>query len=133
MIPEVYIHQFTVPTSAIDIRNHVNNLAYLQWCLDAAENHWDKNASEEIKKQFVWYVLHHSINYKAAAFQGEELQIETWATSLEGLRSERHYRIFRIKDKKTLIEAKTLWCLLDAKTLRPTRVPEEIRILFLQK
>jgi len=133
LISEVYIHQFTVPASSIDIRNHVNNLAYLQWCLEAAENHWNRNASEEIKKNFVWYVLHHAIDYKAAAFEGEKLQVETWVASSEGVRSERHYKIFRIKDKKTLIEAKTLWCLLDAKTLRPTKIPEEIRTLFLQK
>lgn len=119
-----------MPASAIDVRDHVNNLAYLEWCLDAAERHWETKANSNMKQTYVWYVLNHNIDYKASAFEGEELQVETWVASIEGVRSERQYKIFRIKDQKTLVEAKTLWCLLDAKTLRPTKIPEEFRTLF---
>ncbi|MEL6811599.1 MAG: thioesterase family protein [Bacteroidota bacterium] len=130
MTSEVFSYTLTVPSSAIDVRNHINNLAYLEWCLRAAEEHWEKNASTEIRNHYVWYVLHHSIDYKAAAFEGEELGVQTWVVSAEGVKSKRQYRIYRTSDKKTLIEAKTLWCLLDAKTLRPAKIPEEIRNLF---
>jgi len=126
----VFTQQFTVPASAIDVREHVNNLTYLDWCLKAAEAHWKQNASAQIQAHYLWYVLHHSIDYKAAAFEGELLEINTWVTSLEGAKSERRYKIFRIKDNKTLIEAKTIWCLLDAKNHRPTKITKEIRTLF---
>jgi acyl-CoA thioester hydrolase len=131
--PEVYSYQLTVPHSAIDERNHVNNLAYLQWCLDAAQQHWERNASEAIRESYVWYVLHHAIDYRASAFEGEEIQVETWVASAEGVKSERRYRIFRKKDEKLLIEAKTIWCLLNADSLKPTKIPSEIRTLFEQK
>lgn len=131
MKPNLFRKKISVPASAIDARNHVNNLSYLQWCLDAAEAHWEAYASPTLKENFVWYVLHHSIDYKNPAFEGEELQIETWVTSAEGVKSERRYKISRILDKKVLIEAKTLWCLLDAKTLKPTKITDEIRNLFL--
>jgi acyl-CoA thioester hydrolase len=127
---EVFTKTIIIPASAIDARNHVNNLSYLQWCLDAAEAHWEYKATEEIKNKYVWYVLHHSIDYKNAAFEGEKVQIETWVVSAEGVKSERHYTITRLRDQKTLVEAKTLWCLLDAKTLKPTKITDEIRNLF---
>ena len=116
--------------SAIDVRGHVNNLKYLEWCLEAAEAHWERNTSPEIRERYVWYVLHHSVDYRASAFEGEQLEARTWVFSAEGVKSERHYRIIRTQDNKTLVEAKTIWCLLDAKSQRPTKITDEIRNLF---
>ena len=127
---EVFSHRFTVPASTIDAQGHVNNLAYLDWCLKAAESHWKQNATTKMIAKYTWYVLHHSIDYKASAFEGEELEINTWVTYAEGVKSERHYRIFRIEDHQTIIEAKTTWCLLNSNTRRPTKITEEIRTLF---
>lgn len=131
MISEVFTKQFIVPSSAIDIRNHVNNLAYMEWCLDIAETHWILRAPKDFQEKYVWFVIHHSIDYKAQAFKGEKLEISTWIEKNEGVKSERRYKIIRIKDNKTLIEAKTVWCLLNVKTLRPTKITEEISTLFL--
>ena len=130
MQTKVFKHRFKVPTSAIDVRNHVNNLTYLQWCLDAAEAHWEKNASEEIRSQYVWYVLNHTIDYKASAFEGDELEIRTWVSYSEGVKSERKYKIINTTTEQVIVEAKTLWCFLDAQSLKPTKIPEEIRNLF---
>ncbi|HPF10456.1 MAG TPA: thioesterase family protein [Flavobacteriaceae bacterium] len=130
MNSQSFTKTFAVPASAIDERNHVNNLSYLQWCLDSAQEHWNDKASPSLKQQYVWYVLHHSIEYKAEAFAGEKLQLVTWVSSADGVRSERHYKIIRLADSKTIVEAKTLWCLLDASTSRPTPITEEIRNLF---
>lgn len=131
MNQQAFTKNFTVQASAIDARNHVNNLSYLQWCLEAAEAHWEQYASKELKETYIWYVLQHTIDYKNAAFEGDELQIETWVSSAEGVKSERNYKITRIKDKKVLVEAKTLWCLLDSRTQKPTKIIEEICNLFL--
>ncbi|MDC8005977.1 thioesterase family protein [Aureisphaera galaxeae] len=130
MSAKVFKHRFKVPSSAIDVRNHVNNLAYLQWCLDAAESHWEQNASEEMRSQYVWYVLNHNIDYKASAFEGDELEIKTWVAYAEGVKSERHYEILNANTGRILVTAKTLWCFLNAKSLKPTKIPEEIRNLF---
>jgi acyl-CoA thioester hydrolase len=129
---EVYRNQLIVPASAIDELQHVNNVTYLQWCLDAAENHWVSKADKRLRKKYVWVVLNHEISYKIAAFEGEKLEIKTWVKKSEGVKSERHYKIVRLSDNKTLVEAKTIWCLLDGKTHRPTKITEEITTLFLQ-
>lgn len=130
MKSEVYFREFVVPTSAIDELDHVNNLVYLQWCLDAAEKHWLKNTTEEIRKKYVWVVMNHQIEYRNPAFEGDRLKIETWITSHKGVRSERAYRITRISDDKIIVEAKTLWCFLDEKTRKPILIPDEIAALF---
>ncbi len=130
MTSEKFTIKIKVPASAIDARNHVNNLSYLQWCLDAAEKHWEAKASASIRELYVWYVLKHSIEYKASAFENEWLEVTTWVSTAEGARSERRYEIYRKSDQRLLVTAKTEWCLLDGKTLKPAKIPAEIRNLF---
>jgi acyl-CoA thioester hydrolase len=130
LISEVFTKELVVPATAIDQRGHVNNLVYLQWCLDIAEAHWTSKTTAEMREKYIWYVLNHQIDYRASAFEGEKLQIETWVNTSTGVKSERHYKITRIKDNKLLVEAKTLWCLLDGKSLRPIKIPSEITNLF---
>ncbi|MEM0517687.1 acyl-CoA thioesterase [Aequorivita flava] len=130
MKTSVYKHRFIVPASAIDELNHVNNVTYLQWCLDTAEEHWISKTTEEQRKENVWVVLNHFISYRNPSFLGEELETQTWIDSYEGVKSERHYKIIRPADGKTIVEAKTLWCFLDGKTFRPTKIPREIGELF---
>lgn len=127
---ETFKQRFIVPASAIDGLNHVNNVIYLQWCLEAAEAHWISKTSEKQRKDYVWVVLNHFISYKSPSFLGEELETHTWIESYEGVKSERHYKIIRPKDGKTIVEAKTLWCFLDGNTFRPTKIPEDIVALF---
>lgn len=119
-----------VPASAIDNLNHVNNVAYLQWCLEAAEAHWISKTTETQREQNVWVVLNHFISYKNPSFLGEELETQTWIDNYDGVKSERHYKIIRPSDNKIIVEAKTLWCFLDANTFRPTKITEEIGTLF---
>lgn len=130
MKSEVYTKEFVVPASAIDDLHHVNNLVYLNWCLEAAEEHWLTNTTPKIREAYVWVVMNHSINYRNPSFQGDHLVVETRISSYSGARSEREYRIFRPKDGKTIVDAKSLWCFLDAKTHKPTLIPEEISSLF---
>ena len=130
MKPQIFELAITVGPEHIDTQNHVNNLVYLQWCLEAAEKHWTRNASTKHLENYVWYVVKHEISYKAPAFEGEEVVVKTWVESNEGVRSERRYEIWNPQQNKKLVEAKTLWCLLLAKTQRPHPIPEEICKLF---
>lgn len=130
MKADIYLREFVVPASAIDELNHVNNLVYLQWCLDAAEKHWLRNTTEEIREKYVWVVMNHQIDYRNPAFEGDQLKLETWINSYKGVRSERTYRIIRKTDGKTIVEAKSLWCFLDEKTRKPILIPDEIANLF---
>ncbi|HBC03693.1 MAG TPA: acyl-CoA thioesterase [Aequorivita sp.] len=130
MKPEIFKNRFIVPASAIDGLNHVNNVTYLQWCLDAAEAHWISKTSEAQREKNVWVVLNHFISYKNPSFLGEELETQTWIDNYDGVKSERHYKIIRPTDGKIIVEAKTLWCFLDGTTFKPLKIPKEIGDLF---
>jgi len=130
LTPEIFTVDITVTQEVIDDRNHVNNLAYLQWCMEAATQHWQKRSTETMREQYIWYVLHHDVHYKAATFLGEQLQLKTWVSKNEGVRSERSFEISRIKDAKLIMHAKTTWCLLNTSTQKPIKITDEIRTLF---
>ncbi len=131
MSQKTFTQTIKVTADHIDAYNHVNNVVFLQYCLDVAQAHWDQLSTPEIRENYLWYVLNHNINYRASAFLDETLEVQTWIASVEGVKSERHYKITRPKDNKVLVEATTLWCFLDAKTVRATPVTDEIRNLFM--
>ncbi len=128
---QIFSEIFTVPASAIDENGHVNNITYLQWCIDIAEKHWFSKAPQELTNDYFWVVLNHFIEYKNPSFEGEKLRIETWITNAEGVKSERHYRIVRPADNTVLVTAKTLWCFIELSSQKPARIPETIQKLFL--
>ena len=84
MKSEVISNRIIVPATANDIRGHVNNLVYLEWCLDAAEAHWMSKSTESLRQKYVWYVIEHNIQYRASAFEGDELELKTWIDSTQG-------------------------------------------------
>lgn len=130
MNTEIFQYSITVPSSAIDDMNHVNNVAYLQWVQDIAKKHWETKTSNELRNTYVWVVLNHYIEYHHPSFENEKLIITTWIDHHRGAKSERHTKIINEVTKKVIITAKTSWCLLHKETLRPTRINEEISTLF---
>jgi acyl-CoA thioester hydrolase len=123
-----YEYRLTVKGSDLDALNHVNNVVYLQWVNDISERHWSLLADESLRKKYFWVVLRHEIDYLNQAFSGDEIRIVTWVGESQGVRSVRHVQMF--SGEKVLIRASSTWCLIDASTLRPTRIKEDIlRIL----
>jgi acyl-CoA thioester hydrolase len=59
----------------------------------------------------------------------EELTIKTWILNAGTVLSDRKVQIYR--GEELLVEAKTTWCLLDAKTHKPARIQDDIKTLFL--
>jgi len=126
-----YSYTQTVGQQDIDQLNHVNNVVYVQWIQDAAVKHWDSVAPEEVKKKFFWVIVRHEIDYKRSALLGDELLIQTRVLDAGAASSNRLVQIYRKKDMKLLVESKTTWCIMDADTLRPARITDEIKEFFL--
>ena len=121
-------HSFKVKPHQIDDLNHVNNTVYLQWVQEVAYMHWDELATKEIKESYVWMVLRHEIDYVSQAFLNDVITVYTWVDKTEGVKSIRIVHIYC--EDKLLATSKTTFCLLDATTLKPKRVGEDILILF---
>jgi acyl-CoA thioester hydrolase len=128
---KTYSEVFDVVPSDLDDLNHVNNIRYVEWIQDISKKHWTHVTDEIIQKSLIWVVRNHNITYHKSALLGDTILINTYIESNQGPIST---RVVEIKNKKTdelLVKAVTEWCLLDAKTFRPKRVPEEIQSLFI--
>jgi len=117
-----------VSTLNIDDLNHVNNLVYLNWVLKAAEKHWKSLSTDFLMENYSWVVLRHEIDYLKSAMLHDEITVVTWIGESYGVKSERFVEI-KIENK-LIAKAKTIWCLLDKKTMRPVRIPNEIIKIF---
>ena len=112
----------------IDEMDHVNNVVYLQWVQQVATAHWLSMTSPEIRDTYRWVVLRHEIDYFNPALLGDEIVGITWVSTATGAQSIRHVR-FMVGEKK-IAEAKTNWCLIDAKTFKPKRIGQDIKDLL---
>lgn len=130
---EIYVHRRTVSKEDLDDLNHVNNVIYVQWAQDIAKEHWEVRASDELKKKFIWVVIRHEIDYKKQAFLGDDILIETYVGETTFVTSERYVNIKNAKTGEILVAAKSMWCLLDADSKRPTKITEELRTVFHKK
>jgi acyl-CoA thioester hydrolase len=90
-------------------------------------------------------VVRHEIDYKRPAFLQDAIVARTWVGAAEGLSFERHTEIVRTAGQnahsqnqdrnkdKLLARARTLWCPVDAETLRPVEPGAEVRARFSTK
>lgn len=127
---KVFEHTLTVTASDIDNLNHVNNVVYLQWVQDIASAHWGSIASPEMQNKYSWVVLKHEVEYFNPAYLNDVLNVTTWVEKSEGARSERHVEFHQSKTNTLIVRAKTMWCLLDANTMRPRRIESDIKEIF---
>jgi len=119
-----FTYTLKVEPRHIDTLMHVNNVVYLQWVNDISEKHWDELAKHGLKEKYVWVVLRHELDYLNEAVLGDELILHTWIGESKGVKSVRHVEIS--KGEMLLLRAASTWCLIDAKTLRPTRIKNDI-------
>jgi len=113
-----------VNKNEIDNLNHVNNIYYIQWVQNAAQKHWSSISNLVFDSKYVWVVLRHEIDYLASAKLGDKIQVNTWIGDSYGVKSERFVEIK--KGEKLISKSKTVWCLLDKKTMKPIRIPLEV-------
>ena len=124
--------ELVVPVLSTDIDElgHVNNTVYLRWVQDVATAHWRAIASPAMQETIAWVVLRHEIDYRAPAMLGDEVLLRTWVGHATRLTFERFTDILRTNDQLQLSKARTIWCPINPKTNRPTRVGAEVRAQF---
>lgn len=127
--PEDYIKEITVKANDIDELKHVNNITYLQWVQDLANEHWLSRATPDVLK-FKWVALNHYIEYKRPAFIGDLIIGKTYIGKTEGVRCERFAEFY--KGEQILVKARSEWCMVEEATLKPVRVPKDMYKLFMK-
>ena len=127
---EIYSHHRTVEEDDLDELQHVNNVRYVQWIQDIAKEHWEVRATPELKDDFFWVVIRHEIDYKKQALLNDDLIIETYVGDTTFVTSERFVNIKKASNGEVLVAAKSVWCLLDTGTKKPTRITPALTKVF---
>ena len=133
MSHEVFRRTRVVAPEDIDELGHVNNVRWLQFVAELATAHAALHGGDlaSLRAQgALWIVRRHELDYLRPALPGEQIVEETWVEKMTGAKSERHSRFTRAADGAVLANAVTIWAYVDAKTLRPTRIPESLRARF---
>jgi acyl-CoA thioester hydrolase len=118
----------------IDEMNHVNNLQYLRWTLQAASAHsrsvgWPSDRYRTLGAG--WLVRSHKITYKVSAVLDDPITIRTWIEDFDRVSSLRKYEIVRSADDCLCAQAETRWVFIDYATQKLKEIPAEVRMAFL--
>ena len=126
---DAFIIDFDVQAEHIDELGHANNAVYVTWLETCAWRH-----SQSLGLGLVDYrrldramaVLRHEIDYLAAAYQGDTLQLGTWIVeSDQRLKMKRNFQLVRPADGVTLLRAQTTFVCIQLSSGKPKRMPEE--------
>ncbi|WP_151981046.1 acyl-CoA thioesterase [Acinetobacter guerrae] len=115
----------TVASEHIDQLGHVNNVIYVQWMQDVATAHVDAlglGLKEYLELNHAMVAIEHHVQYRKAAFEGEEIILRTWLDAIDSLYLSRQYVFYRPKDQSVLFVAKTKWACVEISTGRPKRM-----------
>lgn len=113
----------------IDFMGHVNNARYLSWVQDAVLAHWQKLAPADAVAERAWVALKHEIIYRKPAFLDDgEVVARTVLEKIAGVRA--FYSTVIERGEEVLAEVQSAWCCIDAETLRPARIGEDIARYF---
>jgi len=123
-----FSHSFQVDKSDIDEQGHVNNVVYVRWIQDVAVAHWFSVSTEEMREKYTWMLTRHEIDYKKQVFQNEEITAVTWVGEPARVSWERFTEIRRGED--LVAKARSIWCLINRKTGRLTRIGEDLKNLL---
>lgn len=123
-----YKYPIEIIPDDIDFMGHVNNARYLGWVQDAVLSHWRNLAPADEVSSKAWVALKHEITYRKPAFLDDDVIAKTVLESFKGARA--FYSTVISRGEEVLAEVKSAWCCIDAETLRPARINEEMRRFF---
>ncbi|MXP45976.1 acyl-CoA thioesterase [Altererythrobacter luteolus] len=127
-----YTFPIKIMPTDIDFMGHVNNARYLGWVQDAVLSHWRNIAPADAVASRAWVALKHEITYRKPAFlEDTDVVAETVLEHIKGARA--FYNTVIQRGEEVLAEIQSSWCCIDAETLRPARIGEEISRFFFSK
>lgn len=128
-MPNPFVIDIKVGADDIDGLGHANNAVYVSWLERCAWRHSQSlglDLAEYRRLDRAMAVLRHEIDYLAAAYEDQELQMGTWIVeSDQKLKMDRRFQLVRPEDGATLLRAKTTFVCIELSSGRPKRMPSE--------
>lgn len=108
---------------------HVNNSVYLRWIEEAAHAHWAALAMPAEFAAYLWLAVRHELDYRQPAFAEDVLRVETRIVAIKRVRA--WYETVITCRGTIVVEARSCWCCIDAKSRGLTPIPPEMAERFL--
>lgn len=128
-LPDPFVIDIVVKPDDIDGLGHANNAVYVSWLERCAWRHSQNlglDLAEYRRLDRAMAVVRHEIDYLAAAYEGDELQLGTWIVeSDQRLKMTRHFQLVRPSDASTLLRAQTTFVCIELSSGKPKRMPAE--------
>ncbi len=132
--PEPYVIEHTASDEEADGYGHVNNSVYLKWLDQCVWAHCEAvnmgpGYCRQLNRGFA--AIRHEIDYLTSAYPGDRVAVANWVTRNDGrLRAERRFQIIRLKDRRTLLRARSYYVCTDLASGRPARMPDPFKTGF---
>ena len=127
--PEAFTIDIDVEAEHIDELGHANNAVYVVWLERCAWQHSQSlglGLEDYQRLDRAMAVLRHEIDYLAAAYRGDRLQLATWIVqSDQRLKMQRNFQLVRPADATTLLRAQTTFVCIQMSSGKPKRMPPE--------
>lgn len=127
--PEPFSIDITVSEHDIDGLGHANNAVYVSWmeqCAWTHSQHLGLDLATYQRLDRAMAVVHHDIDYLAAAYAGDRLQMATWIVESDHrLRMTRRFQLLRPANGLTLLRASTTFACIQLSSGKPKRMPTE--------
>lgn len=113
----------------VDPVHHVNNAVYLAYLEDCetqamAARGWPRARMRAAG--FVPVARRYQIEYRQPGALGDELELLTWVSGVEGTMAVRHYTVTRTSDDALLAQARMVWGTADVETQQPVPIPDAL-------
>ena len=130
---EVFELPLEVRPEHIDENGHVNNVVYVGWLQDAGTAHWNARFDPETRARWSWVGTRHEIDYfRPLMPDAQGVRARTWVGDPQGPRFNRYVRS-EDGEGRLCAQGVTEWVLVDARTMRPHRIPPDILPAFARR
>ncbi len=124
----IYSTQFRVRSYEVDQHgeaslSHICN--YFQEAAGLHANDLNFDISDLFKKGLTWILYQLHVKVYQYPQRWDEITVHTWPSAGEGIRAFRDYEL-KNSDDKTIAVGLSQWMVLDLKTKRPVKIPDEI-------
>lgn len=124
----MYSFESRIRYSEVDCEGKLTLNSILDYFQDCSSFHSeDLNRGMEYlkEKEMAWVLVSWQVEIKRYPSYGEYVTVGTWPSNFKGILGKRNF-VLKEKSGDKLAYADTTWTLIDTKTGRPIRIPQEI-------
>jgi acyl-CoA thioester hydrolase len=125
----MYHHSIGIDPADIDHMGHVNNSVYLKWVQEAVVRYWEKVAPSDAVAKHLWVALKHEIEFRRPTFLDDVVVADVIAERVQGAKA--LFTTVIRRGETVLAEVKSTWCCLDATSMRPARLAQDVVSRFI--